>query len=57
MVKFAKEIGPGRYRETFGRAPYPGPDYMIPFGKAQLVREGDDLTLVTYGSLVFRAAL
>ena len=28
------------YRETFGRAPYPGPDYMIPFGKAKIVRPG-----------------
>ena len=44
------------YRQTHNRSPYPGPDYMIPFGKAQLVREGDDLTVITYGSLVFRAA-
>jgi 2-oxoisovalerate dehydrogenase E1 component len=43
------------YRETFGRAPYPGPDYMIPFGKAKTVREGKHLTLVTYGALVPRA--
>jgi 2-oxoisovalerate dehydrogenase E1 component len=43
------------YRETFGRAPYPGPDYMVPFGKAKTVREGKDLTLVTYGALVPRA--
>lgn len=43
------------YRETFGRAVYPGPDYMIPFGKAKTVREGKDLTLVTYGAVVPRA--
>jgi 2-oxoisovalerate dehydrogenase E1 component len=43
------------YRETFGRAPYPGPDFMIPFGKAKTVREGKHLTLVTYGALVPRA--
>ena len=42
------------YRETFGRAPYPGPDYMIPFGKAKIVRPGHDLTVVTYGALVPR---
>jgi 2-oxoisovalerate dehydrogenase E1 component len=43
------------YRQTHNRSPYPGPDYMIPFGKAKLVREGSDLTIVTYGSLVVRA--
>jgi 2-oxoisovalerate dehydrogenase E1 component len=43
------------YRETFGRAPYPGPDFAIPFGKAATVREGSDLTLITYGAVVPRA--
>ena len=43
------------YRETFGRAPYPGPDYMVPFGKAKIVRPGHDLTVITYGAVVPRA--
>jgi 2-oxoisovalerate dehydrogenase E1 component len=43
------------YRETFGRAVYPGPDYMVPFGKAKIVRAGHDLTVITYGALVPRA--
>ena len=43
------------YREPYGRAPYPGPDYMVPFGKASVVRPGTDVTIVTYGALVPRS--
>jgi 2-oxoisovalerate dehydrogenase E1 component len=43
------------YRETYGRAPYPGPDYTIPFGKAKVVQAGSDVTVITYGAVVPRA--
>jgi 2-oxoisovalerate dehydrogenase E1 component len=43
------------YREAFGRAAYPGPDYTIPFGKAKIVQAGQDLTVITYGAVVPRA--
>ena len=43
------------YREPYNRSPYPGPDFMIPFGRARRVKSGDDLTVVTYGALVHRA--
>ncbi len=43
------------YRAVFGRAPYPGPEYMIPFGKASIVRSGKDMTVISYGAVVPRA--
>ena len=43
------------YRETYNRHGYPGPDYMIPFGRAARTKEGSDLTVVTYGALVHRS--
>ena len=40
------------YREPYNRSPHPGPDYMIPFGKAKVVKPGNSLTILTYGALV-----
>ncbi len=43
------------YRQSYNRSPYPGPDYTVPFGRATVVREGGDVTIVTYGALVERS--
>jgi 2-oxoisovalerate dehydrogenase E1 component len=40
------------YREPYNRSPHAGPDYLIPFGKAKLVKTGERLTVITYGALV-----
>ncbi len=45
------------YRETCNRAADPGPENMVPFGRARRVKEGNDLTIVTYGALVHKAQL
>ena len=42
------------YRQTYNKGRYPGPDYMIPFGRANRVEAGDEITVVTYGALVER---
>jgi 2-oxoisovalerate dehydrogenase E1 component len=42
------------YRQTYNKGRNPGPDYMIPFGQANVVEQGLDVTVVTYGALVER---
>jgi 2-oxoisovalerate dehydrogenase E1 component len=45
----------GMYRQGFAKRPEPDEDYLLPFGQAAVVREGLDLTIVTYGLMVYKA--
>jgi 2-oxoisovalerate dehydrogenase E1 component len=43
------------YRQAYNKSQYPPDNFMIPFGKAKTVREGKDLSIITYGALVQRS--
>ncbi|MBA2340397.1 MAG: dehydrogenase [Pyrinomonadaceae bacterium] len=43
------------YRQAYNKSQYPADDFMIPFGKAKTVREGTDISIITYGALVQRS--
>ncbi len=45
----------GLYRQSYAAAPEPDKDYLLPFGKAAIKREGYDLTIVTWGALVHKS--
>jgi 2-oxoisovalerate dehydrogenase E1 component len=45
------------YRQTYNKGVYPGADYMIPFGKGSLRRDGTDVVVLTWGALVQRSIL
>jgi 2-oxoisovalerate dehydrogenase E1 component len=45
------------YREMYNRAPHPGPDFTIPFGKARIVKPGESVSIITYGALVQKSLL
>jgi len=45
------------YRQAYNKSQYPPDDFMVPFGKAKVVREGIDLSIITYGALVQRSVV
>jgi len=45
------------YRQTYNKGEYPGPDYMVPFGKSSVRRDGTDIVVITWGALVQRSLL
>ena len=45
------------YRQTYNKGEYLGPDYMVPFGKSAIRRDGTDIVVITWGALVQRSLL
>jgi 2-oxoisovalerate dehydrogenase E1 component len=45
------------YRQTYNKGAYPGSEYMIPFAKAAVARQGSDVVIFTWGALVQRSLL
>jgi 2-oxoisovalerate dehydrogenase E1 component len=45
------------YRQTYNKGEYPGREYMVPFGKAAVRRDGTDVVVITWGALVQRSLL
>jgi 2-oxoisovalerate dehydrogenase E1 component len=43
------------YRQPVARTPEPNDEYLLPFGKARIIKEGTDLTLITYGAMVYKS--
>jgi 2-oxoisovalerate dehydrogenase E1 component len=43
------------YRQVYNKSQYPSSDFLIPFGKAKTVREGTDVSIITFGALVERS--
>jgi 2-oxoisovalerate dehydrogenase E1 component len=43
------------YRSAAARSPEPDENYLLPFGKARVVREGSDMTIITYGMMVHKS--
>ena len=43
------------YRSAAARSPEPDADYLLEFGKARIVREGTDMTIITYGMMVHKS--
>jgi 2-oxoisovalerate dehydrogenase E1 component len=45
------------YRQTYNKGEYAGADYMVPFGRSSVRREGTDVVVITWGALVQRSLL
>jgi 2-oxoisovalerate dehydrogenase E1 component len=45
------------YRQTYNKGEYPGANYMVPFGRSAVRRDGSDVVVITWGALVQRSLL